>query len=38
VHLPLAKTLLVTTVVVGLLPVIGNLISNALIFVVALLI
>jgi predicted PurR-regulated permease PerM len=36
VHLPLAKTLLVTTFVVGLLPVIGNLISNTLIFVVAL--
>jgi predicted PurR-regulated permease PerM len=36
VHLPLAKTLLVTTLVVGLLPVIGNLISNTLICVVAL--
>jgi predicted PurR-regulated permease PerM len=36
VHLPLAKTLVVTTFVVGLLPVIGNLISNTLIFVVAL--
>jgi predicted PurR-regulated permease PerM len=36
VHLPLAKTLLITTFVVGLLPVIGNLISNTLIFVVAL--
>jgi predicted PurR-regulated permease PerM len=36
VHLPLAKTLVVTTFVVGLLPVVGNLISNALIFVVAL--
>ncbi len=35
-HLPLAKTLVVTTFVVGLLPVIGNLISNTLIFVVAL--
>jgi predicted PurR-regulated permease PerM len=34
--LPLAKTLVVLTFVVGLLPVIGNLISNALIFVVAL--
>jgi predicted PurR-regulated permease PerM len=36
VHLPLAKTLIVTTFVVGLLPVIGNLISNTLIFVIAL--
>jgi predicted PurR-regulated permease PerM len=36
VRLPLAKTLLVTTFVVGLLPVVGNLISNTLIFVVAL--
>jgi predicted PurR-regulated permease PerM len=31
VHLPLAKTLVVTTLIVGLLPVIGNLISNTLI-------
>jgi predicted PurR-regulated permease PerM len=36
VHLPLAKTLVVITFVVGLLPVIGNLISNTLIFVIAL--
>jgi predicted PurR-regulated permease PerM len=36
VSLPLAKTLLVLTFVVGLLPVIGNLISNTLIVVVAL--
>jgi predicted PurR-regulated permease PerM len=36
VSLPLAKTLLVLTFVVGLLPVIGNLISNTLIFIVAL--
>jgi predicted PurR-regulated permease PerM len=36
VHLPLAKTLLVVTFVVGLLPVIGNLISNTFIFVIAL--
>jgi predicted PurR-regulated permease PerM len=36
VHPPLAKTLVITTFVVGLLPVIGNLISNTLIFVVAL--
>jgi predicted PurR-regulated permease PerM len=36
VHLPLAKTLLIVTFVTGLLPVIGNLISNTLILVVAL--
>jgi len=36
VSLPLAKTLVVLTFAVGLLPVIGNLISNTLIFVVAL--
>jgi predicted PurR-regulated permease PerM len=36
VSLPLAKTLVLLTFVVGLLPVIGNLISNTLIFVVAL--
>jgi len=36
VHLPLAKTLIVVTFVAGLLPVIGNLISNAVITVVAL--
>jgi predicted PurR-regulated permease PerM len=36
VQLPLAKTLVVATFVVGLLPVVGNLISNTLIFVVAL--
>jgi predicted PurR-regulated permease PerM len=36
VSLPLAKTLVALTFVVGLLPVIGNLISNAVIFVVAL--
>jgi predicted PurR-regulated permease PerM len=36
VYLPLAKTLVVITFVVGLLPVIGNLISNTLIFIVAL--
>jgi predicted PurR-regulated permease PerM len=36
VHLPLAKTLILVTFVVGLLPVIGNLISNTLIVVVAL--
>lgn len=36
VSLPLAKTLVAITFVVGLLPVIGNLISNTFIFVVAL--
>jgi predicted PurR-regulated permease PerM len=36
ISLPLAKTLVALTFVVGLLPVIGNLISNSLIFVVAL--
>ena len=34
VKLPLAKTLVVVTFIVGLLPVIGNLISNTLIFIV----
>jgi predicted PurR-regulated permease PerM len=36
VNLPLAKTLVVVTFVAGLLPVVGNLISNTLIFIVAL--
>lgn len=36
VSLPLAKTLVVVTFVAGLLPVIGNLISNTLIVIVAL--
>jgi predicted PurR-regulated permease PerM len=36
VNLPLAKTLVVVTFVVGLLPVVGNLISNTLIFIVGL--
>jgi len=36
VALPLAKTLVVLTFVIGLLPVVGNLISNTLIFIVAL--
>jgi predicted PurR-regulated permease PerM len=36
VQLPFAKTLVVVTFVTGLLPVIGNLISNTLIFVVGL--
>ena len=35
-RLPLSKTLVLVTFIVGLLPVIGNLISNALIIVVAL--
>jgi len=34
-HLPLAKTLVILTFVVGLLPVIGNLISNTVVFIVA---
>lgn len=34
VDLPLAKTLVLITFIVGLLPVVGNLISNTLIFVV----
>jgi predicted PurR-regulated permease PerM len=36
VHLPLTKTLIAITFLAGLLPVIGNLISNTLIFVVGL--
>lgn len=36
VNLPLAKTLVVATFIAGLLPVIGNLISNTLIFIVGL--
>lgn len=36
IHLPLAKTLVVFTFVCGLLPVVGNLISNAVIFIVGL--
>lgn len=36
VHLPLTKTMIVVTFIVGLLPVIGNLISNTIIFVVSL--
>lgn len=35
-HLPLAKTLVLVTFVVGLLPVVGNLISNTLIVISAL--
>jgi predicted PurR-regulated permease PerM len=36
VHLPLVKTLIAVTFFAGLLPVVGNLISNTVIFVVAL--
>lgn len=36
VHLPLIKTLIVVTFVAGLLPVVGNLISNTVITIVAL--
>ncbi len=36
VHLPLSKTLVVVTFIAGLLPVIGNLVSNTIIFVVSL--
>lgn len=36
VHLPLTKTMIAVTFVAGLLPVIGNLISNTVIFVVSL--
>jgi len=36
IHLPLTKTLIAITFLVGLLPVIGNLISNTLIFIVGL--
>lgn len=36
VNLPLARTLVAMTFVVGLLPVVGNLISNTLIFIVGL--
>ncbi|HQV72125.1 MAG: hypothetical protein IPH43_05420 [Xanthomonadales bacterium] len=36
VNLPLAKTLVLATFVCGLLPVVGNLISNTLIFVIGL--
>lgn len=36
VHLPLAKTLVIFTFIVGLLPIIGNLISNTLICILAL--
>jgi predicted PurR-regulated permease PerM len=36
VHLPLAKTLIAITFLAGLLPIVGNLISNSLICIVAL--
>jgi predicted PurR-regulated permease PerM len=36
VHLPLTKTMIVLTFLAGLLPVIGNLISNTVIFVISL--
>ncbi|AXW87000.1 hypothetical protein AU509_05235 [Lonsdalea britannica] len=36
VHLPFSKTLVVLTFVFGLLPVVGNLISNAMVFISAL--
>ena len=36
IHLPFVKTLVVLTFVVGLLPILGNLISNTVIFVVSL--
>lgn len=36
VHLPLTKTMIVVTFIAGLLPVIGNLISNTVIFIVSL--
>lgn len=36
VHLPLTKTMIMVTFIVGLLPVIGNLISNTLIVMIAL--
>ncbi|HRF74541.1 MAG TPA: AI-2E family transporter [Accumulibacter sp.] len=36
VHLPLTKTMIVVTFIAGLLPVVGNLISNTVIFIVSL--
>jgi predicted PurR-regulated permease PerM len=36
VHLPLVKTLIVITFVVGLLPVVGNLVSNSIIVIIGL--
>jgi len=36
IHVPLAKTLVVVTLIVGLLPVVGNLLSNTAITIAAL--
>lgn len=36
IHLPFIKTMLAVTLIVGILPVVGNLISNTVIFVVSL--
>ena len=36
IHLPLTKTMIAITFIVGLMPVIGNLISNTVIFIVSL--
>ena len=36
IHLPLAKTLVIVTFVAGLIPVVGNLISNTAIFIMSL--
>ena len=36
VHLPFAKTLILVTFIVGLIPILGNLISNSVLFVVGL--
>jgi predicted PurR-regulated permease PerM len=36
IHLPFTKTLIVLTFVIGLIPILGNLISNTVIFVVSL--
>jgi predicted PurR-regulated permease PerM len=36
IHLPLAKTMVAVTFIVGLLPVVGNLVSNTVIVVVSL--
>jgi predicted PurR-regulated permease PerM len=36
IHLPLVKTMIAVTFVAGLLPVVGNLISNSIVFIVSL--
>jgi predicted PurR-regulated permease PerM len=36
IHLPFAKTLVILTFLLGLLPVVGNLISNTLVFIAGL--